>query len=70
MNAIGFEYLDYEDPAANAEAKEKRKRVDKGAGKASKKAVGAGTKNDESEGDDEPYSGPKRKRPKLLQGSL
>jgi hypothetical protein len=36
-NSIEFEYPDYEDPAINAEAGEKRKRVTKGASKASKK---------------------------------
>jgi hypothetical protein len=62
VNAIRFEYPDYEDPEVNAEAGEKRKRVANGASKAPKKTAEADTENeDESEGDEEPSSGPKKK---------
>jgi hypothetical protein len=66
MNATGFEYPDYEDPAANAEAGEKRKRGVEGAGKTSKKNADAETEDDnESEHDEETPSGLAKKKVKI-----
>jgi tRNA threonylcarbamoyladenosine modification (KEOPS) complex Pcc1 subunit len=63
VNAIWFEYPDYEDPAINAETGE-RKRVAKGDGKTSKKTVDADKEKDESDGGEEPFSGPEKKKAK------
>jgi hypothetical protein len=56
MNAIGFEYSDYEDPGINTGIGEKREWVTKIIGKSSKKTTEADTENDESEGNEEPPS--------------
>jgi hypothetical protein len=69
MDAIGFEYPDYEDPAINTETREKRKRVTKTVGKSLEKTTEADTENDESEGDEEPSLGPKKKKVKTSKKS-
>jgi hypothetical protein len=66
MNALGFEYPDYKDPSANAEAGEKRKRVVKVIEKRLKESVDAKTRgDDESENDEDPPSGPAKKKVKV-----
>jgi hypothetical protein len=62
MDAIGFEYPDYEYLAINT--REEKKNITKSVGKSSKKTAEANTKNDESEGDEEPSSGPEKKKAK------
>jgi hypothetical protein len=64
MNAIGFEYQDYEDPSINTKTREKRKKVAKGILKTSKNTTDAATEDDESKGDEEPSLGPKKKKAK------
>jgi phosphosulfolactate synthase (CoM biosynthesis protein A) len=67
MDVIGFEYPDYKNHVANIEAGEKRKRVAKATCKALKKVADDGTKNDESDNDEESPSGAqKRIRLKFL----
>jgi hypothetical protein len=69
-SVIGFEYPDYEDLTINIETRKKRKSVAKGTGKTSKKTIEADTKNDEIEGDEEPSSGPEKKKAKSLKKSV
>lgn len=54
MDAIGFEYTDYIDPAANTKSGEKQKIVAKTTNKESKKVDDDETWSDESENDKEP----------------
>jgi hypothetical protein len=61
MDAIGFKYPDYTDPAANTKAGEKWKRATKTTSKASKKAIDDEIGSDESKNDEEPPSGPEKK---------
>jgi hypothetical protein len=66
MDSIGFEYLDYTNPAANAESWREEEKSANTTGKASKKVVDDETESDESENDKEPPSGPEKKKTKIV----
>lgn len=65
MNAIRFQYPDYENPAVNTEAGEKRKRVAKSIRKTSKNTTDADTERMSQRAMKSHLQAPKRRKPRL-----